>query len=761
MTSRNTLLALAVAGATLLPQLAEAQLSRRGASAEGSDPSALEARRGKRLGLSPSARAALRSASQQEAARTVDVIVTFEKSAEGNAENLLELAETFGATRRSEFGALGMASWTVPAAQLSALAQHPAIAAVHVDQKTKTASVASRHTASKPHFSSFSTAANQSVGVAVLDSGVQNHEHLGNWDQWEVVAGQVVRSSDVAADEAPELLFDGDLESKDTWANLDNWQWNRWNAWLIETERESDAASGRYALEFEGRGSLSQDVAATPGTFYTLRGQYQMEGSPSWAGAGIDFYDANDRLVGKSYQDLTPTEKYSEIVVSGQAPPTATRVHVFIFSEDDGEVLIDDLSLKATLPSNLLANGDFEDGCVTWWCDSTASFTSGSTGKALVAGSSGVSQVMGLVDGVYTLRGVYRTFGSTGGAVGIDYFDDHWNEIGEAKIDLGASSTTRPFSVSGRPPSGTKYVSAWFWSPSNSLVIDNASVSVSRSRDDSYGHGTHVAGIIAGTGHIYQGIAPDVRLLSLKVLDGQGRGTVSDFLAAANWLLLRGIAEYDVRVVNLSLGAAPDGPAAFDPLVNAVESLWQQGVVVVSAAGNHGREGHYTVASPGISRRVITVGSLTDQGTATKFDDHVSTYSSLGPTAVDNFVKPDLLAPGNRYVSTSSDGSYLTGQLGEAPSACFKTQCSYMELSGTSMATAVVSGAAAVMIAADPSLNPDTIKARLMASARKIEGDPITVGAGVVDIQAALKATGTTHYAASPRLLQAEDGGLL
>ena len=273
---------------------------------------------------------------------------------------------------------------------------------------------------------------------------------------------------------------------------------------------------------------------------------------------------------------------------------------------------------------------------------------------------------------------------------------------------------------------------------------------------DPWGHGTHVAGIIGGDGWDSQGahtgVAPEVRIISLRVLDHQGRGVASDLLAALDWLI-DNAAAYDIRVVNMSLGMGPEQEAALDPLVQAVEAVWDAGVVVVVSAGNYGRDGNFTITSPGTSRKVVTVGSLTDNGTVDLDDDYTSTYSSRGPTAFDHIVKPDLLAPGNRWISTMNEKSKLLHDLpGRVRNG------TYFELSGTSMAAPMVAGAAALMIHQDPALTPATVKARLMRSARKVPGDPVEVGAGVLDIGAALAETGTVKRALSPKIARSEAG---
>jgi serine protease AprX len=292
----------------------------------------------------------------------------------------------------------------------------------------------------------------------------------------------------------------------------------------------------------------------------------------------------------------------------------------------------------------------------------------------------------------------------------------------------------------------------------------------SEARVDGYGHGTHVAGIIAGNGHgssgQFRGPAPQTSILSLQVLDADGHGQMSDVMAALDWLLQYG-SYFNVTVANLSLGKPITESYATDPLVAAVEAVWDSGIVVVVAAGNFGREGYFSITSPGNSRKVITVGSLTDNGTGDDFsDDYASTYSSRGPTVVDHVVKPDLMAPGNRVVAALSDSSNLAALLPNNVVACSATTtCSddYIALSGTSMATPVVAAAVALMLEKDPSLTPATVKARLMRSAHKMPESPVVVGAGLLDIDAALNETAVvTGEALSPLMsFDKESGGTL
>ena len=291
---------------------------------------------------------------------------------------------------------------------------------------------------------------------------------------------------------------------------------------------------------------------------------------------------------------------------------------------------------------------------------------------------------------------------------------------------------------------------------------------------DYYGHGTHVAGIIAGNAQqsggrnnpsaIY-GVAPRARLVNLRVLDSNGSGQDSYVIAA----LQRAIAlkdVYNIRVVNLSLGRPVFESYTQDPLCQAVEAAWNAGLVVVVAAGNQGRNNKYhthgygMISAPGNDPDVITVGAMNTMGTPAKGDDLIASYSSKGPTVLDHVVKPDLVAPGNRIASLLVRGSTLdvkfkTDEVSPTAYGAASTAAkAYFKLSGTSMATPVVSGAAALLIHQDSTLTPDVVKARLMKTADKVfpqdseipvdgvatdyQYDIFTVGAGYLDIPNAL-----------------------
>jgi serine protease AprX len=251
---------------------------------------------------------------------------------------------------------------------------------------------------------------------------------------------------------------------------------------------------------------------------------------------------------------------------------------------------------------------------------------------------------------------------------------------------------------------------------------------------DSYGHGTFIAGLIAGNGAAsngaYTGVAPGANLVSIKVAGRDGSSDVSNVLAGIQWAVsFRD--RYGIKVLNLSLGTDSTQTYRTDPLNYAVEKAWSSGIVVVVAASNRG-PGPRTISKPGDDPFVITVGAVDDQGTPGLGDDQLPNFSSRGPTAADGLAKPDVVAPGAHMVSLRAPGSAIDTQF---PSFIGSA---YRKGSGTSMATGVVSGAVALMLQANPTMAPDRVKYALTATARSdASSDPTAVGAGVIDAYSA------------------------
>jgi len=251
---------------------------------------------------------------------------------------------------------------------------------------------------------------------------------------------------------------------------------------------------------------------------------------------------------------------------------------------------------------------------------------------------------------------------------------------------------------------------------------------------DSYGHGTFIAGIIAGNGAAsngkWKGIAPNAKVLSVKIAGANGAADVSNVLAGIQWVVSFK-SQYNIKVLNLSLGTNSTQTYHSDPMNYAVEKAWDAGIVVVVAASNLGPDAG-TISKPGDDPWVVTVGATDDHGTVGLNDDTVPNFSARGPTAADGLAKPDLVAPGGHIVSLRAPGSAIDTQ--------FPTYIdgSYRKGSGTSMSTGVVSGTAALMLQANPSWSPDRVKYALTATARNAASDnPMDVGAGVVDAYAA------------------------
>ncbi|MCA9973933.1 MAG: S8 family peptidase, partial [Anaerolineales bacterium] len=231
---------------------------------------------------------------------------------------------------------------------------------------------------------------------------------------------------------------------------------------------------------------------------------------------------------------------------------------------------------------------------------------------------------------------------------------------------------------------------------------------------DAHGHGTLMASLIANPlqdNNGYISIAPGVDLIDVRVMGADGSGTYADILEGLDWILANH-ATYNIQVVNLSLVAGPNEPYWDNPINQAVEALWEAGIVVVTAAGNAGPEA-LTISVPGNDPFVITVGSITDNHTpADPADDYIPPFSGAGPTET-GFIKPDVLAPGTNLVAVVRP---TTTWAIENPEQ--RIYGPFYRISGTSASTAVTSGVVALMRQANPQLTPDEIKYALMDAAR-------------------------------------------
>jgi len=252
---------------------------------------------------------------------------------------------------------------------------------------------------------------------------------------------------------------------------------------------------------------------------------------------------------------------------------------------------------------------------------------------------------------------------------------------------------------------------------------------------DSYGHGTFVAGLIAGNGASsngqYSGEAPGASLVSVKVGGADGTTHLGTLVSGLQWAVDHR-SSYGIKVLNISLGYPAGTSTVNDPLDQAVEAVWNAGITVVASAGNAGPfDG--TILSPGDDPLVITAGALDDMATGSPSDDEMTNFSSVGPTSPDGWVKPDLVTPGRSVVSLAAPGSaiyngYPGARIGQANFVG----------SGTSFSAAITSGAAALVLAANPGLTPNQVKARLLGTTSAgPAGNPFVDGHGALNALAA------------------------
>lgn len=243
---------------------------------------------------------------------------------------------------------------------------------------------------------------------------------------------------------------------------------------------------------------------------------------------------------------------------------------------------------------------------------------------------------------------------------------------------------------------------------------------------DDNGHGTFVAGVAAGNGYAskgrYRGVAPDADLVIIRAMDSKGRGSTANVLSAMQWVA-DSMKKHKIRVLSLSLGSTVNNIQRDDAMVRGAEALWDMGITVVTAAGNNGPAAK-SITVPGVSSKLITVGASDDKRTTSIDDDEIAPFSSRGP--VGKRIKPDVVAPGVKVASAYADIEYKPG------SRYRRGGPYYVRMTGTSVATPMVSGIAALLLQQQPDLTPYLIKRLIMNNTVSICGDAMAEGKGLV-----------------------------
>lgn len=235
---------------------------------------------------------------------------------------------------------------------------------------------------------------------------------------------------------------------------------------------------------------------------------------------------------------------------------------------------------------------------------------------------------------------------------------------------------------------------------------------------DDNGHGTHLAGVVAGNGATYKGIAPHAKLIGVKVLDATHTGTFSTIISGINWVV-NNKATYGIKVLVLALSGTVTQSSSTDPVCAAVRSAWNAGLVVCVAAGNAGPNA-ITIGTPGNEPLILTVGSTWDRNVVNPAGNTIASFSSRGPTPIDGWTKPNCVAPGSYIISLKNAA---TG---------------YVSMSGTSMSAAMVAGIAAQFFELYPTASPATVKTRIIGSGISLGEPSNTQGSGLVDAYYAL-----------------------
>lgn len=266
-----------------------------------------------------------------------------------------------------------------------------------------------------------------------------------------------------------------------------------------------------------------------------------------------------------------------------------------------------------------------------------------------------------------------------------------------------------------------------FIKPKNRLIAFKDIINNKNVFYDDNGHGTHVTGIACGNGFmsngLYRGIAYESKIVGVKVLDKNGKGNTAQVLSGIQWII-DNKEKYNIRIANLSIGS-PISDNQTDPLVKAVNYAWDNGIIMTIAAGNNGPKPS-SITSPGVSRKVITVGGSNDSENVTIWGNSQKNYSGRGPTA-ECIIKPDVVAPSSNIISCLSK----TAQDIDKSKIVDKN---YIKLSGTSMATPIVTGAIALLLQKYPNLKPNDVKYKLKFSTTDLGYPQNQQGWGLIDI---------------------------
>src|ERR1041384_6929790 len=318
--------------------------------------------------------------------------------------------------------------------------------------------------------------------------------------------------------------------------------------------------------------------------------------------------------------------------------------------------------------------------------------------------------------------------------------------IGMAILDSGIDVNHKQFTAAG----------------GGSRVVASVDLTGENRTDDPFGHGTFVAAAAAGgpgAGTAYTGIAPGVSLINVRVLNSNGEGTIESVLAGLDCVSTHA-RQYNIRVVNMSIGTRAIVSYKYDTLCRAVRGLVNSGILVFAAAGNDGKDAlgqkvYGAIHSPGNEPSAFTIGASNSFQTDGRNDDVVTTYSSRGPTRSyfidgsgiahhDNLLKPDLVAPANKLVFAQAHNNLLVATnptLNESPSGTDPTMKT-MRMSGTSVSTPIAAGTAALMLQLNPKMTPNMVKAFMEYTAQRLNGfGVLEQGAGQLNIEGAIKLT--------------------